>query len=867
MHRIILTIGLFFAASGQLLAATVHLYVDNRIARVGQAQASGSSTTTLKVFGFTNVNDLNVAATDSDLQYMGLHILAGTNAPTIATPFKITAVDVTDPLHPVLTVDAAFNGANTPQDDWEFIVMYGSNKLNTGASQTKGSSSTGPVNEINYCISSSALSNGDEGYIHVRGNTGASYTNIYGQFSGFGLIYSASWGSTKTFIIEGYETTAIPSDLAAAADKSSTYHAVSSSNPALAVNVSAGAALYADTALTAKFPKLRFGHSNGAFSIQDPAATGPAITFRCIDIRNASTSGSTAVINYGPSTTSPNLTIDRCIIGSLETTDDNALAVSIGGTGVASTAVINITKSVILGRRFGINGINALSLTVNENHIENYGKDRNGNTYTGLYSVRCDNNSAVTYSAAMVPTNQVRRFVCTNNNIVHTATHSAASTTSIGIHVLGPTEQEICRIHGNSLALYSQATGIGVSGSSAYDIQNNRIIMHNATLQGVAISMGADASVDTKPMGDLLLRVATGTTDANGSNVAADGSTPLALPAHATFKLTGGSATDNAYRYMLARKVATASGAQWSQIWDYVGSTKIAKCTPQFANTPASGDLWEVYRPRQQGHGVIAHNFGQSAVVPTTRTHAVGMFQGCDHTDFFDNTLIGHWNNGLVLKGEFNRVFNNRFHAGTGTLLLKGGSYNDIHHNTFYCANTEGGTGCFDIHDKSNVHNMNSGETPLNASHWSKATGNRIVDNIFIVDAAANTIVIHDNSVGAGSWAGKPSAYPLSQANVVDYNVYYQAHASADLAIINGGAVTKASGKAGLLAAWATYTDARQFGATNDLNSVVGVNPLLVDPANGNFMPQIRILGSDGQMVGASVPAHRANRLPIFNAN
>ncbi len=850
MRRSFFAICILFGAAGDVLAVTVDLYADNRRACTGTAQVSGSDTTHLAVASFANQN-ATIFSANTDLQYMGIHITAGTSAPTVVTPFKITAVDNTDPVHPILTIHSSMGA--TPAADWTFVIFYGSN-VNTGASQTKGSSTTGPVSEINYAISSSALSANDEGYIHVRGNTGQDYTNAYGSFAGFGLHYTNSFGSTKTFVIEGYVTTAIPSDLATAADKTSTYVTADFDNPDVSVNSSAGAQLYADTALTDQFPKLRFGYTNGGFVIGDPAHATPSMTLRCLDYRNASVTGSSNVIQVAPTTTSVSVTIDRCIIGSLETTDDNASAVNVSGTGVVSTANVTISKSAILGRRYGVTVVNLLGLSIDQSHVECYGKNKDGTTVNGIYAIKVENSTAAAYSAGMLPTNQCRRFTCTDNNIVHTETHSAACTTTAGIQVNKSVVMEFCNIRGNKLALYSQGSGILISGVSSFDVQHNRVEMSNATLHGVAIAVGADASVEANPTGAPLLLVASGTNDANGSQVAADGGTPLALPAHSTFKLTGGSATDDVYNGMVVYKIDTTSKVEKSVVWDYDGTTKIAKCTPQFGTTVASGVKWELYRVRQASHGVIAHNLVNSVVSPLTTSHAFGLFQGCDHVDFHDNTAIGYFDNGIVLKGEYNRVFHNRIRTGRGTLLIKGGSWNDVHHNTFVSVNAAGGGGCLVFNDKSNVHNMNSGEVPLQASHDSKTTGNRVVDNIFIVESTNNTEVIVDSGVGAGSWAGAASAYPMGQANYIDHNVYYQAHASAALASINAGTVTNASGKAGLLAAWAAYSTALQYGATNDQNSTVGTITLR-SPSTGDFRviggSAASRLGSDGDYIGA----------------
>ena len=807
------------------------LYVDNSRPCSGTAQNSGSSTTTLKVASFTDWNGpLAVGAVSpSSLQYYGLVVTAGTGAPAVTKVYKITSVDVTDPAKPVLTVDRAFTSGTggstvTPANDWIFDIYYGSN-VNTGASATIGSGTTGPKLTIQAAME--AGGSGDN-TVYVKGGTPtyASVTNAqkvnYTESSSRDyILYSSVVVDGKSFTIEGYLNT--PGD---GCQDSGTPQTLATTLDSVGNYATTPAGQNLDSS---NFPVLRCVNANRSINIAGPITGTATLAFKYFVISNG---GSSAVIDTSANSTTPSLSLYQCDLGLKTDTGLNYIIYHGATTGTSRSLTITDCKfsSKAAVAAIYVDCLGTLTMSgVDVNH------DPPG---TGSFAVHIKGTPGTTrtFSASTLrhePTKAVMRVDITDCGIRSDLSAQAfGQTTSIYLEDCLFTDH--VNIKRTKVVNPTQSAPIAMTGLYSFVCEDS--LFECTANSGVApISIGSDATAYTYGP-DSLYRVVRRNICPAAAGTAAS---TITLDAAA-------SATDAAYAYRTVRKIAKADGAQETRYATaYNGTTKVLTISPNWTTNPATGDLFEisevVFFKRSINNCTLKLKSGSTA----GHGLLIGQGPGTNYIHVTNCKLL-NGDNGIVAKGEHCVFENCGVYGGNGACLIKGGNTNFVNHCTFVTATTYGGSsGPLQLFDTSGE--VNTGSNDLEWQHDATCIGNQVINSIFIVESGVTAPVMTDVAPGAGGAALLPTAYPSARYNRLDYNVYCQ-KGSGVLAVIAG---SNKADLAALQAAWATQCPPL---SDNDANSSTGTITL-ASPSTGDFRvtggSASRLRGSDGQLIGA----------------
>lgn len=818
MRRIFLATLLALMMTAQAWAATV--YVDGRILALVEAQVSGSDTTHIKMASPPAL--YGPALTTSDLLYGEVRVFSGTSAPAVTSGFKISAVDVSDPNHPILTVATL---PATPAANWEIFVYYGAN-ANTGASPVSGSGTTGPKSSIQ-----AGMSAGTSGAntIYVRGQSiePAAYTEVFNGSGSYVMYGTAVGHDNKTFVVEGYLNT--PGDgcqvSGAPQSLSSTFNGTSDYplwHPKYGkLKRAAGHDLD-----ESNFPVLRGADSTRSIYVHTSPAGTPSITFRYFVIDSAA---GMACQSTTANTTS-SVTFDRCAIGT--SGQSSSQLFSDGSTsGIAKT--FTFTKCKFYQKYVGVRVSTASTVSVNDCYFYIAPADGNSNYavwfegYPGSTTLGWD-----ATSATWLPDRGVL-YANIDSNEIYVAGAAAYQATPV-IFAQDEIYAKHYKVTRNKSYLTSQSWSISLGGVCGYDLSDNLCEVDNATgAGGFAQLGGADATTYTygEASDKRVLRRNAGTV-ASTTTITLDGS-------------AGSSTTNDVYRYRLLNVIRKSDGLFYrGLITGFNGMTKVATCSPASSYTASDAVVYWITEDIIS-QKIIRNNYFKFLQDVSGNRHnlLIGQGLGTNGVVVEGNTFIGG-DNGLVIKGENGVYVNNRSYGGAGACLIKGGCNNYIHNNTFYVGRNAVGGGAFTPNDKSDT------AVVIESQDRSKTIGNDVQNNIFIVASGLNIPLLDDSAAGAGDWATEKNLYPALQANRIDYNIYYTASAYTPQFTLNG---SNYNTFALYQAAWPTAST--WYGAVNESHSVYG-SITLADPVNGDFRvtggTAANTLGCDGQFVGAA---------------
>ena len=395
------------------------------------------------------------------------------------------------------------------------------------------------------------------------------------------------------------------------------------------------------------------------------------------------------------------------------------------------------------------------------------------------------------------------------------------------------------RLTNNTATVNHTANFLDIQSGLHFAVIDGNTITHtNETDASTCIGLGLDTAPVQSPMHSTVTIVAS----------------PLSsgtVPATNQVTLATGSTTDDFYNGMYIRVPSTDI---CRRITDYVGSTKVATIWGTWGSNPAAGTQLEIFTAdRTYTYYQVTNN---NIRFTGDKSHGILAAQGLWGGIYIKGNKLYDCDNALVIKCEGAEISQNYAYSGA-PLLLKGGSFNYVHNNTFICNDASQPAVAFQ--DRSApVENLHGVE-------FSHCTGNTVINNI-IVGSIDGVLLMNDDSTDAGSWSDNASLSPLRQNNLIDYNVYYRPDVADDgshglyrIYNVDTGLQQHIGSLSAMRTQWAaTVTaDGLPFGRmfpTNDAHSVYGTITF-ASPATGDFRvtggTAANTLGSDGQPVGA----------------
>lgn len=829
MRRFIPATLLTLFLGNTLLAATV--YVDGRLAATSTISATGATTQIVPLNAITT-NNANIYTSAADLVGMGIQFTGGTGAPGMTTTYKILTVDAVTNA-PRVNITLTSNGSSTvtlgstPASDWTCRLFYGSN-VNTGASATRGGSTTGPKLSIQSGMGVGA--SGDN-TIYVRSSSvGVTFGELYDESangSGGYVMYGTAVGhDNKTFTIEGYLNT--PGDgcqgSGAPQSLSSTFNGTSDYplwHPKFGKLKHAAAYTLSES----NFPVLRGSDATRSVYIHTSPAGTPSITFRYFVLDSVS---GISVQSTTANTTS-SATFDRCSFGTAAKASSQLFS---DGSTSGTAKTFTFTKCRFYQKYIGVRVSTANTVNVNDCYF--YIAPADGNSNYAVWFEGYPASTTLGWSAATETWLPDRGVLYANIDSNEISVIGAGAYTSCPVIFA---QDEIYakhyRVTRNKSYLTSQSWSISLGGVPGYDISDNLCEVDNATSAGGFAQLGgADATPYTYgAASDFRVLRRNVATVASTTAITLDGS-------------AGSSTTNDVYRYRLLNAIRKSDGLAYTGlITSFNGTSKVATCAPASTYTASDAVVYwiseEIIAQR-----LIRNNYFKFLQDVSGNRHnlLIGQGWGTNGVIVEGNTFIGG-DNGLVIKGENGVYVNNRSYGGAGACLVKGGCNNYIHNNTFYVGRNAVGGGNLTINDKSDT------AVALEYQDRSKTIGNVFENNIFLVATGLSIPLIDDSATGAGDWAVEQNLYPALQANRIDFNIYYTASAYTPQFTLNG---SNYNTFALYQAAWPTAST--WYGAVNESHSVYG-SITLADPVNGDFRvtggTAANTLGSDGQFIGA----------------
>lgn len=823
MRRFIISLCLLFAAP----AFAANWYVNNDLIYTGTAVGAGTTTTIVMDATFTASGITGGALVDDDprIRYMGLFVTGGTGAGINA--HKISAYNATT--H-TITFATALSGSS--DNTTAFIITYGS-EANTGGSATVGATNVGPK----ACIQSAytAASAGDTVWVKSSGETydeqqnSASAAQQYLNFT----------RDVNGITIQGYVTTINDLNTSPASTYTATsndaYGAVAGKSVLVAGGYTAGSV--ATLPVVNPLDDVGLGTSiylNNAHTV----------TFRNLSIQ----SSLTRLIYVNAMRASAVLTVDQCKLGSGSV--NSQIGIYDGANGGTSTCTVS--KSYIHTRASNIYSRYHAYLNVTDCHLV---LNPQGTAVNNIDIALKGSSPTVAYDSSTdtwYASNQTRRIVIDSNWCNHEAEQAAC--TGVNIYdvdssaTVGPSWVDHVRITRNRFRV-TRSSPILCMTLPSLEVGYNELYTDSSSGGGTLINLGPDAAPTIGPGSQhrKIIRRAQCQAGSGSGTVIVDASA---------------SATDNAYRY---RKItvykADGTAVQTRPISGYTGASKTVAYAVDGSNatmspTPASGDLYEIWEERPQT--IIIHdNYAKHSQDVSGNTHGILVGQGWDGVRIWNNTIINS-DNGIVAKGNYPVIWDNKLYSGRGSLLVKGGSWGTALNNTFHAARAQGGAGCLDIQDKSSV--AISVATPaLFRDKWSKSTGWVFLNNIFSVKGQ-DTYCINDNQADVGTFTAPASLDAAAQKNYFNFNVYamdgdgngaFDGGASYPLFYMNGAEVNTVALQR---TQWADTAYQPWFNLNQDEASREG-SIVFKAPQTGNFSitggTQSAMLGSDGQLIGA----------------
>lgn len=836
MRRLIIGVCLFFIVS-QAFAANA--YVNNTLIYSGTAVSTGTTTTIIMNAAFTASGIAGGALVDNDprIRYMGLFVTGGTGASQ--NHHKISAYNATT--H-TITFATALSGNS--DNTTTFDITYGCDS-NTGASETVGATNVGPRLTIQAAYD--AAGGGDAIWIKASNQI---YTER--EKSNAAQQYLHIWRGVANITLEGYATTI--GDLNT--NPSSTYVA-STSNAYSATNgqsvlLPAG---YAVSQLALPTISPMDTTSNCNTFIGD--ATLSTI-FRALRFLGSGT----RVIGINNTGTDAVITFDQCYIG------DGSVASQYGILELQTTGTVALvaTKCRFYTRFDNIFARAGNALTVTDSYLIT---NNVSGSVSNIALQMAGTSPTVAYNSTLdewYATNQIKRIVIDSNYLNQTTDAAFCSGITIsdagGSTTVGPSWVDHVRITRNWIRT-TRASPILCMTLPSLEVGYNECYTDSSSGGGTIINLAPDAAPTTGPGSQhrKIIRRAVVAAGASGS---------VTLDASA-------SGTNNAYRYRrITVYKADGSAVQTRPLNGYTGATQVATYAvdgnnPTMSPAPASGDIYEVYEERPQTI-LIHNNYCRHQQDVSGNTHGMLIGQGWDGVRVWNNTIINS-DNGIVAKGNYPVIFNNKVYSGRGSMLVKGSSWGTCINNTFMTARAQGGGGVLDIQDKSSV--SVSIPTPwLFRDKWSKSTGWLFLDNIFANKGQAGVPIILDNPIDAGTWTAPATLDAAAQKNYWNFNAYamdvngdgvFDGGVSNPMAYMDGANVNSL---AAMQAKWADTTYQQTFNLHQDANSNEG-SLIFREPQKGDFTviggSARKTVGSNGKPVGAC--RQGASRNPFIFAN
>lgn len=811
MRRLLLSalLTLFIVANAD--AATIYANNTRRYKITPSAQASGALT--FVAASYTPDTGYTAPAGDNDAQvlYCGVTIQAGTSAST-NTNYKITNyVKSTE----TYTVSAETGTLPALDGTTELWITTGCN-VNTGLSETPGSSTTGPTYTIQEAMTNGGAAGANTVYVKY---SGLNYTEEENQSTTKYVIYSTSHNG-MTFEIEGYQTT--PGDGCGAANLTlaSTYNTTAGTwSPNYGkLTVAAG-----ETLVTGAFPVIKSTDGTRCVRVTGSITGTPSITFRFCSLQH---DGTTNIIATNSDTAS--VAFDRCLIG---TAGGTTCFYDSSSSGTSKT--FSFTKCYVIGAVNGIRVTTAAQLTVTDSYI--YTEPTVGTDFP----IYIDGTPATTLVWSATPTRWLPTAGVLAANIDSNRIYNNGSSTITGdvIRLNNNIYADHIKITRNKIQNSTRGWCVATYGITGLALNGNIATSDNATSSGGFWVNGFDTTVYTYGNSSRYRTLR--------RNILAGGASTTSATLDAS---AGSSTTNDVYKYRSIRITDATDGTVYvGQITAFNGTTKVATITPAASFTPASGDPYEVFED------VIAsrecdsnyHTFAQDTA-SNNHNIMIGHGLGTDHVVVTNNTMLGG-SIAYVIKGEDCILENNKGYSGSPAMLFKGGNYAYARNNTMVAGrNQTGSSGVLAVQDTSDS------ASGLQQAEQSKAIGLNIKDNIFQLGTAAanNTLsVVYDRNDGAGGWNTQQSRYPLIQSSILDYNVYHNANTTTTtpFSLNNTTYATFAL----YAASWATHAP---LFAGNDSHSVAGTISF-TSPDTGDFRVKggtaANTLGSDGNPVGA----------------
>lgn len=581
----------------------------------------------------------------------------------------------------------------------------------------------------------------------------------------------------------------------------------------------------ATTSNNAKFPLITGGSSSSkSMEITNAISSATTLTLRALTMTNTNAAGS-CIHNSGAGAT---VSIRGCVIGTS--------TMVAGGSGIQDLTTSGVTKSCTI--------VDSTMFTEDAWYIGGCGLIDWSNTAFTATVAASGNYPIQLYGTEGSATDNILKATIASCDFTYTGASSTASL----INCTGLTHMNGMTIRNCSAAYNMNGNFIRVSdGIPNLLIENNTIVCSATPTANTILALGLDTAVGQFFFDRQATVIASASAGAGGTgNVSSSGTTFVLA--------TGSSATDDFYnnlclRFPLNQTIFT------QRISDYTGGTRTVTIWGTFS-AAATAPAYQIVKYDPVRNSVVVRNNTMSFT--GDRSHVILFGQGCDGALAENNTCL-NGDYSIVIKAEDCRIIGNKA-TGETPFILKGANRNIVLHNTFHSTAVGGSAACIEFSDKSPVVEN------LNGVLYSKCSGNIIMNNIISCASGISNRLMFEYDIGDGSWAEDTDDGPLRQNNLIDYNVYSMGNGANFAYVDSANVATFAAWKTKMANVEADGLPYCKLYPLNDANSVA-IDPRLVDPENGNFRPQIRVIGSDGQMIGAPVPAHIANRIPILNTN
>jgi len=682
--------------------------------------------------------------------------------------------------------------ANASAANWTYIITYGSD-VNTSLSQTKSSGTTGPSLSL-YQVLYTACSTGD--VLNVCAS-GATYDGLNDAgMANFATIDIHRAGVNITY--QGYTTTV--GDLATSGTR-------------------------VTDSVAANFPLIQSSTGNQTILTDPGVASATSITFKNLRVA----SGITPLYVVNAASPAVTITWQECKIGSTAQDSDTITYYDSSASGVTKSHVfldsLLYSESTLLYLVNGKFSATDCNFTGDLSNLSNY---------YGIF-ISTENSNTVQIMRAEI--------VDSSFNI-----NGGNSVSNCILRTFGLSQTNLFRI-ANCTAEYTLEGGqFLLAADSLHNvlIENCTFNCNTITSANQIIALGQDTSAVTTPSHSRASVITSAAQGAAGTGNATAGASTLVLA-------TGSSATDNFYSGAYIRLPTTL---QVHKIDSYVGATRTATIWGIWVSNATAPEYSIVRFDRIPNNIVIRNNTFRFT---GDDSHAILVGPGSNGATIYGNTVYDA-DNAFVIKGEGCYVAYNYAYSGN-PFILKGANNCFVDHNTFVCNSESGFTQpAFQLRD------MSPKSDNLEGADYSKCSGHIVTNNIISVDNGIAVLCLWTDNTGSGSWTdlfdedNDANFYdgvvgPGRQPNYFNNNLYYRGDGG-DIAQLDG---TTCANLAALKAKWANVeSDGWTFNRMFPLNDAASIsaNPLLVDPANGDFRTSsgspARRAATDGTDIGAS---------------